>query len=448
MFSFCIFILQFRISYKLSENIVENEANLLITSDKDHCQTCKNINGVDTTALDKSNGYVLYTSDNENEKGEIIIIGADEDGVFNGVMTLKQIFEQGIDGTFAQVNIADYPNIIQRGVIEGFYGYPWSFEARVDMIRDMSDFKMNTYMYAPKDDPYHRDKWRELYPEKEAKEIRELVETGKEENVDFAVIAVASGHGIRELFKSEGVNRIISGGQTMNPSTKDIMDAITNSGAKKAIILPNNGNIIMAAKQAAEVSEIPVGIVPTKTISQGLTAMLSFDPDASVEENVIMDVPTVGDEAYICSALESAGLGDKVKSFEDGIHSVLSKEFNSHGEILSGGESQKIAIARLYARKYEIAVLDEPSSSLDPLAEKDMYEKLLSATEGKTVIYISHNLSSARLSDRILLFQEGKIIEEGTHCELMALNGKYSEMFRLQAAGYVSGEESKDETQY
>ena len=169
---------------------------------------------------------------------------------------------------------------------------------------------------------------------------------------------------------------------------------------------------------------------------------------ASVEENVIMDVPTVGDEAYICSALESAGLGDKVKSFEDGIHSVLSKEFNSHGEILSGGESQKIAIARLYARKYEIAVLDEPSSSLDPLAEKDMYEKLLSATEGKTVIYISHNLSSARLSDRILLFQEGKIIEEGTHCELMALNGKYSEMFRLQAAGYVSGEESKDETQY
>ena len=69
------------------------------------------------------------TSDNENEKGEIIIIGADEDGVFNGVMTLKQIFEQGTDGTFAQVNIADYPNIIQRGVIEGFYGYPWSFEA-------------------------------------------------------------------------------------------------------------------------------------------------------------------------------------------------------------------------------------------------------------------------------------------------------------------------------
>ncbi|MBD5431757.1 DAK2 domain-containing protein [Lactobacillus agrestimuris] len=111
-------------------------------------------------------------------------------------------------------------------------------------------------------------------------------EEDSQEAVDFAVIAVASGNGIRQLFESEGVNRIISGGQTMNPSTADIVDAIKKSGAKQAIILPNNGNIIMAAKQAAEVSDIPVGIVPTKTISQGLTAMLSFDPDASVEENV------------------------------------------------------------------------------------------------------------------------------------------------------------------
>ncbi|MCT6820751.1 MAG: DAK2 domain-containing protein [Lactobacillus panisapium] len=108
----------------------------------------------------------------------------------------------------------------------------------------------------------------------------------EQESVDFAVIAVASGNGIRKLFESEGVNRIISGGQTMNPSTQDIIDAIKKSGAKKAIVLPNNGNIVMAAKQAAEVSDIPVGIVPTKTISQGLTAMLSLDADDSLDDNV------------------------------------------------------------------------------------------------------------------------------------------------------------------
>lgn len=108
----------------------------------------------------------------------------------------------------------------------------------------------------------------------------------KQEAVDFAVIAVCSGNGIRKLFESEGVNRIISGGQTMNPSTQDILDAIKKSGAKKAIVLPNNGNIVMAAKQAAEVADIPVGIVPSKTISQGLTAMLAFDSEQSVEDNV------------------------------------------------------------------------------------------------------------------------------------------------------------------
>ncbi|WP_223897413.1 DAK2 domain-containing protein [Lactobacillus huangpiensis] len=128
-----------------------------------------------------------------------------------------------------------------------------------------------------------------------------------QENVDFAVIAVASGNGIRKLFESEGVNRIISGGQTMNPSTQDIIDSIKKSRAKKAIVMPNNGNIIMAAKQAAEVSDIPVGIVPTKTISQGLTAMLSFDPDDSLEDNV----------ANMTDALDTVVSGEVTKANRD-----------------------------------------------------------------------------------------------------------------------------------
>lgn len=128
-----------------------------------------------------------------------------------------------------------------------------------------------------------------------------------QESVDFAVIAVASGNGIRKLFESEGVNRIISGGQTMNPSTQDIIDSIKKSGAKKAIVMPNNGNIIMAAKQAAEVSDIPVGIVPTKTISQGLTAMLSFDPDDSIDDNV----------ANMTDALDTVVSGEVTKANRD-----------------------------------------------------------------------------------------------------------------------------------
>ena len=125
-----------------------------------------------------------------------------------------------------------------------------------------------------------------------------------EEDVDFAVIAVASGDGIKDLFKSLGVNRIISGGQTMNPSTQDILDAVKNSGAKKALILPNNGNILMAAKQAAAVADIPVGIVPTKTISQGMTVMLSFNPDGDVDDNV----------AEMTEAIETVKSGEITKA--------------------------------------------------------------------------------------------------------------------------------------
>lgn len=103
--------------------------------------------------------------------------------------------------------------------------------------------------------------------------------------IDYAVIAVSTGDGLAKLYESLGVTNIISGGQTMNPSTNDIVDAINAANAKRALILPNNGNIIMAAKQAAGLVDIPVAIVPSKTISQGMTAILSFNPDADLDEN-------------------------------------------------------------------------------------------------------------------------------------------------------------------
>ena len=104
-------------------------------------------------------------------------------------------------------------------------------------------------------------------------------------NGDYAVITISSGEGIADLFKSLGVSYVISGGQTMNPSTQDILDAIKLTKAKKAIVLPNNKNIFLAAQQAAQVSDVPVAVVQSKTIAQGMAAMLSFSPDMSLEEN-------------------------------------------------------------------------------------------------------------------------------------------------------------------
>ncbi|MFC6289226.1 DAK2 domain-containing protein [Levilactobacillus angrenensis] len=107
----------------------------------------------------------------------------------------------------------------------------------------------------------------------------------EETPADTAIIAIAAGEGLGTLFKSLGVTHVVNGGQTMNPSTQDIVDAINQSQAKRAIVLPNNKNIFLAAEQAAKVADIPAVIVHSKTVSQGMTAMLGYNPDAELDEN-------------------------------------------------------------------------------------------------------------------------------------------------------------------
>lgn len=115
-------------------------------------------------------------------------------------------------------------------------------------------------------------------------QVENFVETPKE-RIPYGVIAIAAGSGLQELFTSLGANYVINGGQTMNPSTEDILKAIEEVNADKVVLLPNNKNIFMAAEQAAEVAEIPVAVVPSRTIPQGMTAMLAFNEQQDLDEN-------------------------------------------------------------------------------------------------------------------------------------------------------------------
>lgn len=119
--------------------------------------------------------------------------------------------------------------------------------------------------------------------------------TAKQEEKDFAIVAVVAGDGLAEIFKSQGVDYVISGGQTMNPSTEDIVKAIDAVNAKNVIILPNNKNIFMAAQSAAEVAEIPAAVVETRTVPQGFTSLLAFNPEQSLEENVAAMTASLSD---------------------------------------------------------------------------------------------------------------------------------------------------------
>ena len=160
----------------------------------------------------------------------------------------------------------------------------------------------------------------------------------------------------------------------------------------------------------------------------------------SVNENVICRICDEEDKKIARDALIKSGVYDKIMTLSNGADTVLTREFDENGAGLSGGESQKMATARMFAKNFDIAILDEPSSALDPIAEYKMYENLISATKDKTVIYISHRLSSAVLSDKIFVLGGGSVLESGTHSELMNSDGVYAKMFALQASSYRKGE--------
>lgn len=156
----------------------------------------------------------------------------------------------------------------------------------------------------------------------------------------------------------------------------------------------------------------------------------------SISENIMCDAESSIDNIIVPKALDSVSFELESSRFKNGIHTELTKEFAEDGVNLSGGESQKIAISRLFAHNFELIVLDEPSASLDAVAEYDLMKKLDDISSDKTIIIVSHRLSTTKKADMIYMFESGTIIESGSHSDLMELNGKYAEMFNLQAAKY------------
>ena len=157
----------------------------------------------------------------------------------------------------------------------------------------------------------------------------------------------------------------------------------------------------------------------------------------SLGENVLMKSPeTEQERQLVVDSLKKAQFGEVLAKMPKGIDTYLTKEFEEEGFVCSGGQAQKVAIARVFAKNPDVVILDEPSSALDPIAEYNMYRNMMEASEGKTVFFISHRMSSARMADRVLFLEHGRIVEEGTHQELLGRNGRYAEMFRLQAQNY------------
>lgn len=160
----------------------------------------------------------------------------------------------------------------------------------------------------------------------------------------------------------------------------------------------------------------------------------------TIRENILMGKHPEKEEQLVAEVLKKVGMYEKVAALSKGIDSVVTREFADDGVVFSGGEGQKIAVARAFAKESPIRIFDEPSSALDPIAEYELFSSIMKDGESHTMIFISHRLSSVKDADRIFMLEQGRLIEEGTHRELIQFDGRYAEMYKKQAMNYLAVE--------
>ena len=164
----------------------------------------------------------------------------------------------------------------------------------------------------------------------------------------------------------------------------------------------------------------------------------------TIKENVLMGRRYENEDELVVRSLKRAGVYEKVQSLPKGIHTMMTKEFEEDGAVLSGGENQKLAVARTFAKESPVKIFDEPSSALDPIAEYELFKNIMKEGRDHTMLFISHRLSSVKSCDKVFMLENGRLIEEGSHRQLMELDGSYAQMYKKQAMNYLALDEGRE----
>lgn len=205
------------------------------------------------------------------------------------------------------------------------------------------------------------------------------------------------------------------------------------------ILIPDSGEVLIDGKTVYEYNRDDLyslfAVVP-----QEFTIL-----PLSVAENIALCSMDEIDEQRLTYAMETAGILEKIQRLPKGIHTELDRRYDTEAVDLSGGEKQRLLLARAIYRNSPVLILDEPTAALDPIAEDEIYRKYNDISENSTSIFISHRLASTRFCDRIYLLDGSRLAESGTHDELMALGGKYRELFDVQSQYYKEGSENEEQ---
>ncbi len=224
---------------------------------------------------------------------------------------------------------------------------------------------------------------------------------------------------------------------TIHPGEKLSIVGLNGAGKSTFVKLlcglypPTNGKIL--------VNEIDISRIAKEDYFDLFSAVfqenriLAFD----IQQNVALRTRENIDQKKVKMSLSKSGLLQTVESLDKGLNTPLSRLFDSEGIVLSGGQQQKLLLARALYKDAPIVVLDEPTAAMDPLAEAELYSQFNQLVKGKTAIFISHRLASTRFCDRIILLKDGEIKESGSHEELLSQNGEYARLFHIQAKNYA-----------
>lgn len=239
-------------------------------------------------------------------------------------------------------------------------------------------------------------------------------------------------------YRYEGAEKEILSGLNLTIKPKEHLAVVGLNGAGKTTLVkllcgltdPTEGTVCYGGIDVKEYDREKYYQLFSAVFQQFSLLPVTFAEAVAEEE------PSQIDRKKVEMCLKKAGLWEKIASLEKGIDSEYSRTVNDNGTELSGGQIQKLLLARALYREAPVIVLDEPTAALDPIAESQLYETYNEVMKEHTAVFISHRLASTRFCDRIILVEDGKIIEEGTHTELLAKQGRYYELYETQAKYY------------
>lgn len=322
----------------------------------------------------------------------------------------------------SQISVADF--VLYFGVVTGFSAWLSEIFAEVSVLNQLST-KINRFReYLDFPEEYLREGG--LHPNQD--KLPKVIEL---KNVSFR-------YEENQPYVLENFNLAINPGEHLAVVGLNGAGKTTLVKLICGLIDPTEGQVLYDGKSIAEYDRVELYRMYSAVFQQ-----FSIMP-VTVEEIVAEAPKAQVDSERVKKCLELAGMWERIQKLPDKLQSQYGRTIYDEGNEFSGGETQKLLLARSIYKSAPILLLDEPTAALDPIAESELYQKYNQISEGKTAVFISHRLASANFCDRIILIENGAICEEGTHRELLARKGKYYNLFELQAKYYreeeVAGE--------